>query len=187
MVFALLPDACNRRIVGMLAEGVHDLMTLRAANRLAQRLFAGSDCKATRYVKARIMSNEAGRLCPWPRHGWNERTPRCSSPFCTRLTGLYMPGRQHRLPPPSCDTVSGPRKIIEELQYRNYSFVVCSASCWNTVQEIRRLRKCVNEHQHIVGVHYWRLTTGPASISSTSPALLTTSWESTSPEAEEVD
>ena len=158
MVFALLPDACSRRIVWMLAGGGHDLMTLRAANKQAESFFAGSDCKATSLVTARIMKKKAGKKCPWPRHGWTERTPRCSSPFCTRLTGLYVPGRQHQLPAPSCDSVWGPRKIIDMLRDRNYTFVVCSASCWNTVEEIRRLREYGNDQNQIVGVHYWRYT-----------------------------
>ena len=96
------------------------------------------------FRESKRLRRESARLAPKPRSlcEWR-RDGRCASPWCSRLTGTFMPSHRSGVRgAPTVGTFFGRRSVetfLEGCFPGEFDYIVCSVYCLNKVREIVQL------------------------------------------------
>ena len=99
----------------------------------------------------------AAKICPEPRQRWSESNPKCSSPFCDRDTGYWLPTREEVNGDYSGNTgefangcsIWGSFTIRAHIQ-EHRAFVACCMECGRTMRHIIKIRGRRSQREHVV-------------------------------------
>ena len=118
-----------------------------------------------RLIIAQHLEFQAMVVCPSPRGEWTESWPLCSSPFCNKETGLWLPWRK------SNEEVGSDQDGPEEFSSgwsvygsitirsvianaKQASFVACCHDCGKLLKQIIRIRR---SHENVLLASHWRV------------------------------
>ena len=156
VIFAMLCHTELDRILQALNFQVDALCAMRTCNSHINSSLSIPGSLIGKFILACRLRTQLMLECPKPDEDWTVEVPRCSSPFCSNMTGLYMPSRADGNIIPRVDKREGSETVQRFMQQHDwYKFVVCSEHCRERVHKLEKMRSN-RGNLAIVAVHHYR-------------------------------